>query len=111
MHTVDENACNFNNDFYLHFVHWISVSSILQSHIAPAIMPSATIAAVPKMPPAPTAAEMPAMDPSSTGILSGSILRRMFSPEPLEPIEDGQNTETDTSLYDYENAKMTSSHG
>lgn len=69
-------------------------------------MPTATVAAVPRVQMQPqTATEKPDFKASS-GILNASLLGRLFAtPEP----DNGHLSETDTSLYDYAFAKNTTS--
>ncbi|ELT93187.1 hypothetical protein CAPTEDRAFT_223993 [Capitella teleta] len=70
------------------------------SKIASAIMPSLTMTASPHIPfPVPENTE----GLQSTSVLNSSLLGRMFAtPEPRD-----DPSETDTSLYDYENARNT----
>ena len=83
----------------------------LQSSIAAAIIPKTLFAAVPRTPP-------PTLDPETrdsydlelttgTGVLTASLLGRMFT---TPPPDDCLTEETDTSLYDYEQARGTMSY-
>ena len=73
-----------------------------QSNIAPGIMPSIAVAAVPRSPPPPPQTQS---DPNmTTTVLNSSMLGRMFA---TPPMDDPNRSETDTSLIDYENAKGT----
>ena len=69
-------------------------------------MPAASILAVPRSPPATplnTSIAVPEFEnPSNSGFLTSTLLGRMF----LTNEQDNYGaSETDTSLYDYENAK------
>ncbi|KAK2147817.1 hypothetical protein LSH36_532g01045 [Paralvinella palmiformis] len=78
---------------------------LLQSHIGPALIPPATLSVFGKSPPPPATGVLSDLDlQGSSGVLTATILNNLFS----NPAEDGNVTEeTDTSLYDYENAKRT----
>lgn len=109
--------CKFHRIFYCFLFNYI-LNNFLKSHIAPAVVPAAGFVATPRTTPTPPPAEnVPGLDlglSQQTGVLTSSMLGRMFTNNPRMTAQRGTGAgdltaeDTDTSLYDYELGKGTS---